>query len=327
MSQPVDARPGTPGASPQPDQTSPGANLGVATEQAQAFNAIYADLESYWRQLHPPTNKSVDYTLGDGAEIDFLWDFAETGIVELLEGIGTRLPSYGGSIPLPKANTAFIRFSDDVQGNVIRLGLTFDGMPDVNASTDVGTAFRLAKTDGIVGVFETKTDLDGTEEVLREKEVQLSPDQLRKISDILHKYSPSGAEVVLDADAVDPQTDTPTESNLSKPVVDIILKTRLEDIPDSPCDVCDGPTQKTFLELTNGAEVQIRAMNVAGYRCQDPECDITALSIEAVAEELTMASQILRNAGDIATAMAFERQRIVMENEIIARTPKAPDAP
>ncbi|MBI2035013.1 MAG: hypothetical protein HYT11_04740 [Candidatus Levybacteria bacterium] len=105
----------------------------------------------------------------------------------------------------------------------------------------------------------------------------------------------------------------------SEQFVDIILETRLEDIPDGvPCEVCSHPTQRTFLEhISTGAEVSIRASNVAGYRCQDPECDTTAYSNEGFVEALTKASRILRDRGDIATATAFERG-IETEQQIIA---------
>lgn len=193
MSLPLDARPGVPGASPQPDQTSP------VVEQPQTFEQAYADLESYFElQLHSPTYESVDYTLDEGAELSFVWDIAETGIFELLEGKEIRLPSskFEVSIPLPEPDTAFIRLSDDAQGRVIRLGLTFDGMPDEQASTDFGIEINLAETDGAIGIFESHTSPDEsqqrTEERVKTEKAQLTPEQLHNISQILHKYSPSG---------------------------------------------------------------------------------------------------------------------------------------
>lgn len=338
MSLPIDARPGTPGASPRPDQVSSGHNLGIPTEQAQSFNAIYADLESYFGlQLPSPIYRAVDYTLDVRAELELVWNIAETGIYELLEGKGIHIPSYailGGSIPLPEPDSAFIRLSRGVQGRVIRFGFTLDGMPDDPASRDFGIEMSLAETDGSVGVFETKTDLDGTEEVLKEEKIQLSPDQLRNISKILKKYSPSGIEEaerptdgegesvvnpvpareLLEAGGIDP---------LQKEVVDITLDTSLEDIPDpEPCEVCGHPTKKKFIEhVVTGADLRIRAMRAAGYQCQDPECGISAYSIEAILESLTKASGILANSGDMATAAALDRRIEMERRRLIAPNP------
>lgn len=392
MSLPIDARPGTPGASPRPDQVSSGHNLGIPTEQSQPFGAIYADLESYfWMQLHPPTHESVDYALGDGAELSMLFDIADIdGIDKLLEGTDIQVPI--GKFHVP--DSGFIRLSDTDQGRIIRFGITFSGESEAQPSENFGIELNLAETDGAVGFYESHTSPDGTpqgkEERLKTEKVLLSPDQMRSMSRIVDKYSPSGrithratrrarvdggmpleirqyAEQLRHLAGQDlgvlgvgwgvlpkggnglvmmveegmpdelkdilagalpgvkisfQETAAPElysqSTAVSEQFVDITLDTSLEDIPDQePCEVCGHPTQKTFLQHVSGLDVLIRARNVAGYRCQDPECGITAYSIEGFVESLTKASQILRDRGDTATATAFER-RIEAEQQRIA---------
>lgn len=100
-------------------------------------------------------------------------------------------------------------------------------------------------------------------------------------------------------------------------IVDILLETRLDDIPDGgPCEVCASPTQKTFLEqVVVGTDYRVRAKRVAGYRCENPDCQVGAYSREALIESLTKASQILGGRGDRETARALA-MRAETETEV-----------
>ncbi|OGH34929.1 MAG: hypothetical protein A3B38_02310 [Candidatus Levybacteria bacterium RIFCSPLOWO2_01_FULL_36_13] len=154
---------------------------------------MYADLEHYFfLQLLSPTYESVDYTLEDGAEQSLIFDIADTGIDELLDGSEIQIPISKTHVP----DSGFIGLSDTDQGRIIRFGVTFWGksaQPDEN----FGIELNLTETDGTIGIFESKTTPDGTpqgsEERLRTERAQLSPDQMQKIAQILEKYSPSGS--------------------------------------------------------------------------------------------------------------------------------------
>lgn len=101
------------------------------------------------------------------------------------------------------------------------------------------------------------------------------------------------------------------------PTIDIVLKTRLKDIPEAePCEVCGSPTAKAFVEhVSRGDSLRVRARRTAGYRCQNSSCGVVAFSPQAFIESLTLSSQILRDRGDLATAAAFE-QRIEIERRL-----------
>ncbi|OGH54180.1 MAG: hypothetical protein A2423_03135 [Candidatus Levybacteria bacterium RIFOXYC1_FULL_40_10] len=175
-------------------------NIIDQVEQPQTFEQVYADLESYfWQQLQPPTNKLVDYTLDEGAELDLIYDSFDSDILKLLEGEDIHMPSpeSGVSIPVPEPDTAFIRLSDDAQGRVIRLGFTFKGESEGQPSENFGIEINLAEAHGTVDIYESRTSPDGTpqgaEERVKTEKAQPTPDQMRNIARILDKYSHSGA--------------------------------------------------------------------------------------------------------------------------------------
>lgn len=91
------------------------------------------------------------------------------------------------------------------------------------------------------------------------------------------------------------------------PIVDIFLETRIEDIPEAPLCEVGHWTDKAFLEhVVVGAHVAVRAANAAGYRCPNEACGLEYYSHEALAESLIKARQIMLEAGDHATADAFQ---------------------
>ena len=184
MSLPLDARPGVPGASPQPDRV----------EQPQKYEQVYADLRGYLGlQLSSPTYESVNYRLDEGAEFSFLVDISETGVDELLEGTGIQPPLSKFNVN----NSAFIRLSDTDEGKIIRLGIAFSGESEGQPSENFGIELNLAETDGAIGIYESQTTPDttsqGVEERLKTEKAHMRPDQLRKIAQILDRYSPSGS--------------------------------------------------------------------------------------------------------------------------------------
>lgn len=168
------------------------------TGRAREFGAIYAGLESYFKDQVSLTNQAVDYTLDEDAGWSLVYDLFDTGILELLEGedIHMPIPESGFSIPLPEPDTAFIRLSDIPQGRTIRLGITFEGDSESQPSTDFGIEIDLAEIDGTVSIYESRTFpdgvLQGAEERVETEKAKSTPDQMRNIARILDKYSYSG---------------------------------------------------------------------------------------------------------------------------------------
>lgn len=91
------------------------------------------------------------------------------------------------------------------------------------------------------------------------------------------------------------------------PVVEITLNTQLEDVLDGPpCMACGYPTEKSLdlKHLMTGQTMQVRALNVAGYRCaRDGE---VYFSHEAMIESLTRGSEIMQQNGDDITPRHFK---------------------
>lgn len=180
MSVPLDARPGVPGANPQPDQL-----------ELQTFEIVYADLDAYLlRQLQPPTHRyeSADYLMYGGPELEFLVSIADLGIDELLEGTEIEFPLSKFRPP----DSAFIRFLDNDQGRLLRFGFSFErGIHEPDES--VGMEINLAQRDGTLYVYEADTILDMTlqtsEERKKTETVNLDPDKMSKLAKILDKYS------------------------------------------------------------------------------------------------------------------------------------------
>ena len=132
-------------------------SAGVDAKTAQSpvppdFEQVYADLEHYFfLQLLSPTYESVDYTLEDGAEQSLIFDIADTGIDELLDGSEIQIPISKTHVP----DSGFIGLSDTDQGRIIRFGVTFWGksaQPDEN----FGIELNLTETDGTIGIFENR---------------------------------------------------------------------------------------------------------------------------------------------------------------------------
>lgn len=162
-------------------------------ERAREFGAVYADLKKYFERQMWPSHESVDYALGDGAELSLLDDIADIdGIDELLERTDIQVPI--GKFHVP--DSGFVRLSDTDQERIIRFGISFEGESEGQPFENIGIEVDLAETDGTVGIYESHTSPDGTpqekEERLKTEKVLLSPDQMRKVAQILDKYSPSG---------------------------------------------------------------------------------------------------------------------------------------
>ncbi|OGE29512.1 hypothetical protein A2867_00905 [Candidatus Daviesbacteria bacterium RIFCSPHIGHO2_01_FULL_40_11] len=90
-------------------------------------------------------------------------------------------------------------------------------------------------------------------------------------------------------------------------VREITLNTRLEDISDGPpCMACGYPTEKFLApeHLMTGQNMQVRALNVASYRCNRGDGEVYR-SHEAMVESLTKASKIMRHNGDDVTPRHF----------------------